>query len=382
MNYTQIFKYFLHLGLTGFGGPIALIQQMRLDLVVKKELMTMNEFNRAFTFVKAMPGPIAFQMAVYSGGQIINPETNKKLGFWGSFLSGFGIIFPAFLMMIVLALSYQTLISNHYMYLALQGSQYAVAAIILMSLYGFSKENVKKWGYWLFAAAAFLLYFFQILPEVAIILGFGAIYAIFMAVHLKRDLHKMSALIFLGDVDFEKIYQIFKTCFIAGAFVFGTGLAAFPVLQAAFVSDLGWLDIKTFNDALTFGQMTPGPVTIATSFMGYKMQGFLGAVAATLGIYLPPFFHISTWFPKALKWLGQQEWIEYFVFAATAAVVGCILVTLYHLNQNEYRSIYFWVIFCLSLGLAIKVKRLSVFMIIVIGAVLNLLLQEGAKLFL
>lgn len=379
MNYTQILKYFLNLGLTGFGGPIALIQQMRLDLVVKKELMTLTEFNRAFTFVKAMPGPIALQMAVYCGGQIINPETHKKLGFWGCCLAAFGIIFPAFLMMIVLALSYQLLITNHYMSLALQGSQYAVAAIILMSLYEFSKDNVMKWGYWVFVVCAFVLYFFEILPEVAIILGFGSIYAIFMAVHLKRNLHKMSALIFIGDADFEKIYQIFKTCFVAGAFVFGTGLAAFPVLQAAFVSDLGWLDTKTFNDALTFGQMTPGPVTIATSFMGFKMQGFWGAVAAAVGIYLPPFIHIATWFPRALKWLGQQEWIESFVFAATAAVVGCILVTLYHLNQNEYHSIYFWVIFCLSLGLGIKVKRLSVFMIIVIGAVMNLLLQEGVK---
>lgn len=370
MTYWDILKYFLHLGTTGFGGPIILIQQMRKDLVeIRKELIV-TDFDRAFTLVKAMPGPVAFQMAVFCGGQVYNPEKTKKLGFWGGAIAGFGILFPAFLMMIALAIFYQTLMANPYIAALIQGSKYAVAAIILLSLFLLAKQYLKSGIFWVITVASFALYFSETLPETVIILGFGLLLALLPS----KFSNAMNSLFFISTLDSDRFFQIFKTCFTAGAVVFGTGLAAFPMLESVFVRDLGWMDAPTFNAALTFGQMTPGPVTIATTFMGYKMAGIYGAILATGGMMIPPFIHISTWFPKALMWLSRQKWVESFILGATAAVVGCIAVTLYYLNQANYADYSFWIIFFISLFVGVRFKKIAYYKIFVLGALLNLVL--------
>lgn len=353
-----IAKYFLKLGLTGFGGPLALIQQMREDLTQKNKTIDANTFDQAFTFVKAMPGPIAFQMATFCGGQIA--------GFWGGLVAGLGITFPAFVMMLLLGVFYQTISMNVYLSSALKGSQYAVAAIILMTVYTLAKSYLKKIGFWLLIIFSIYLYIFLNVPETLIIFGLGLLVVLF-----KTQKHFSHFFVLVPVEHGDRLIEIFKVCLKAGAFIFGTGFAIFPVLKTTFVNDLGWLDIQAFNDALTFGQMTPGPVTIATTFMGYQMAGYSGAIVATLGLLLPPFIHISTWFPKALNWFSKQKWVGSFLMGGNAAIVGCLLVTLYNLNSAEYNQILFWIIFLLALFLNTRHKRRPVYQIIAIGALLH-----------
>jgi chromate transporter len=366
----NIFKYFLKLGVTGFGGPLALIQQMRLDLVenstIKDNIINEKDFDQAFTMIKAMPGPAAFQMAVYLG-----QKTGK---FRGGLLAGLGIIAPAFLMMLVLAFYYDAITQNKYLSDAMLGAQYAVAGIILVGLYKLSKMFHKKilfWGFLIFAAVSF---YFKLLPETFLILGTGITFVLINVVHQSKNQ-------IFGVVAFpvivteqEKIISIFKICFKTGALVFGTGLAAFPFLESAFVSQLGWLDLKTFNAAVSFGQMTPGPVTISAAFMGFKMASLSGAIAATCGLYLPSFIHMTTWFPKALNWLSKQKWIDQFIFGSTAAVVGCVLTTVINMNKNDFSHFSFWIIFLGSVAVQFKFKNISVLKIIFGGAFLRVLM--------
>lgn len=368
-NHLEILKYFLYLGCTGFGGPIALIQQMRLDLAESSnQIMTAQEFDQAFTMIKAMPGPAAFQMAVYIG-----VKQNK---FWGGLLAGFGIIFPAFVMMILLALSYETIVQNHYLNSAIQGAQYAVASVIIMGLYKLSKNYQTQIKFWCSVFFAALTFYFKIIPETALILGTGIF---FVVLHLPEIRNKFLSIniLFVTAIDQERWPQIFYSSFKTGALVFGTGLAAFPFLQSAFVDQLGWLDLKTFNDAVSFGQMTPGPVTIATTFMGYKMAHLSGALAATVGLFLPAFIHMTTWFPQALNWLSQQKWVNYFILGSTSAVVGCVFITVLNMNRNEYSKISFWVIAALALALQTqlfpRIKNISVLQVIAVGAISNLI---------
>jgi chromate transporter len=367
----EIVKYFLYLGATGFGGPIALIQQMRTDLAENSETRVISEleFDQAFTMIKAMPGPVAFQMAVYVGV--------KQKKFWGGFFAGFGIIFPAFVMMVILAMFYDTIIENHFLNSAIQGAQYAVAGVILMGLYKLSKIYHAKIIFWIFSIFAAVTFYFKIIPETVLIIGTGIFFVLMSMTTLKNKLMNFSVFIF-SAMDLDRIIPIFKDSFKTGALVFGTGLAAFPFLQTAFVDQLGWLNLKTFNDAVSFGQMTPGPVTIATTFMGYKMAHMPGALAATVGLFLPAFIHMTTWFPKALGWMSSQKWISYFILGSTAAVVGCVFVTVVNMNKNEYSKYSFWLIAIMSLSLQLnlipKIKNVSVLKVIGLGALANVIL--------
>ncbi len=368
----EIAKYFLYLGVTGFGGPFALIQQMRLDLAEseKTRIISREEFDQAFTMIKAMPGPVAFQMAVYIGV--------KQEKFWGGLLAGLGIIFPAFFMMVILATFYDNIVQNSFLNSALQGAQYAVASIILMGLYKLAKVYQTKMIFWLFAIFAAVTFYLKLIPETFLIIGTGLFFVLISLTQLKNKFMNLS-IFAISILDQTRLARIFTDCFKTGAFVFGTGLAAFPFLQAAFVDHLGWLDIKTFNDAVSFGQMTPGPVTIATTFMGYKMAHLSGAIVATVGLFLPAFIHMITWFPHALNWLSRQKWVSYFILGSTAAVVGCVFMTVVHMNQNEFMKYSFWVIAVLSLLLQLnsipRIKNLSVLKIIFIGSALNIILS-------
>ena len=114
------------MGFTGFGGPLLLIQQMREHYVKKTQKMSSTEFDQSFTLIKAMPGPIAFQMAVYLGQKF------HKVG--GGFLAGFGLVLPAFVMMLMIGYFYSDLEAVSFVRPVLDGFLFSVTAVILMSL--------------------------------------------------------------------------------------------------------------------------------------------------------------------------------------------------------------------------------------------------------
>lgn len=360
---TELFKYFLYLGLTGFGGPISLIQQMRQYLVEKKEFMDGQHFDKAFTLIKAMPGPIAFQMAVYCG--------HCLKGRWGGFLVGLGLILPSFLMMIFIGIGYEFFHNNIFITALLNGFQFSVAAVILWSLKSFLTQSAEKIIFWILLFLAGILYFFNLLPEPVIILGFGA-FVVTLSKVSKNKFYAISAISFISEP--ELLWKLFKICTYAGAVVFGTGLALLPVLQNQFVVKYHWLDLQTFNDGVTFGQMTPGPVTITSTFLGYKIAGFAGALVATIGVFIIPLFHMLTWFPKVFNWLSGQDWIDDFVVGASAAVVGVLIVTIYQLNRMFMSSSHFWIISLSALISLFLRPKTPIFFIIFAGGVINLVI--------
>ncbi len=361
----KLLKYFLKLGATGFGGPLALIQQMRKDLVESERLIEPEKFDQAFTLIKALPGPIAFQMAVHCG--------HRLKGFRGALIAGFGLIFPAFVMMLIAGLYYSQIVAYPRAQIFFNGMQYAVAAVILLGLKSFIINYKKNILFWCIVLVSAVFFFEKIIPESILIVGFGLIVVLFN--RLRKTNIVMSAIlpaVFISEN--EKLFVIFKTCFTAGALVFGTGLAVFPFFQSQFVDHLNWLPLDVFNDGVTFGQMTPGPVTISTTFLGYQMAGFSGACVATLGLLIPPFFHMTTWFPRAMIWMSEQKWISHFILGSTGAVVGCLLMTVYKMNTNEIHLYSFWIVFIPAFLVLYFKPKFSILKIVVCGGLLNLII--------
>lgn len=358
----NLIKYFLYLGATGFGGPLVLIQQMREHYVDKEKLISANDFDQAFALVKAMPGPVAFQMATFLG--------QRFFGFWGATAAGVCLLLPAFIMMVLFGYYYDSFVHNPYVEPVLDGLLYSASAVILMSLKNLINTNRKISLFWIFVAINLGLTWYQVLPEPALIVIFGLLAVLYKRITQTPQMLFSVPFFF---VDYSKVYEIFKICAYAGAFVFGTGFALLPALKTSMVDVHNLISIKQFNDAVVFGQMTPGPITITASFLGYQVSGIVGALAATVGIFLLPFIHMTTWFPKALGWLSRQKWISQFIMGATAAVVAGILTTVVHMNEGSFLKPVFWLIALSSLAVIYFRSKTPVLLIFAVAGAVNLL---------
>lgn len=361
----ELFKFFLILGSTGFGGPLSLVQLMREHYVDRQNKISHQDFDQVFTMIKAMPGPIAFQMAVYLGRHF--------LGFWGGLIAGFGLIFPPFVMILGIGIFYQSFAGAQNFQLVLKGFLYSVSSIILLSLRSMVLSAYKSFIFWLVIVISFWISWKSLLPEPVVIIGFGALVAILQNPTIWKKNMFFTATFFV--VDWEKLYPLFKICLYGGTFVFGTGLAILPVLRNQFVDVQHWMSLEVFNDGVIFGQMTPGPVTITASFLGYNISGFVGALVATVGIFLMPFIHMVTWFPYAVKWLAKQSWIKPFLVGATGAVIGTILDTIVKMNSQSYLVPMFWVISIGTFLLLFWRQKTSLLGIIFASGILNLLVN-------
>jgi len=361
-NKLELFKFFLLLGSTGFGGPLSLVQLMREHYVDRKQMISQQDFDQVFTMIKAMPGPIAFQMAVYLGRHF--------LGFWGALLAGFGLIFPPFIMILLIGMFYQSFEGAQSFQFVLKGFLYSVSAIILLSLRSMVVSAYKSLIFWFVIGISFYISHKALMPEPFVIIGFGALVAIWQSSWMWKRYTFFSATFFV--VDWEKLYPLFKISLYAGTFVFGTGLAILPVLRTQFVDTYHWIPLEVFNDGVIFGQMTPGPVTITASFLGYSISGFVGALVATIGIFLMPFIHMVSWFPYAVKWLAKQKWIKPFLLGATGAVIGTILDTIVKMNEQSYLVPMFWVIAVGTFALLLWKPKFPLLAIIFGSGLLNL----------
>lgn len=357
----QTFNFFLYLGATGFGGPLVLIQQMRHYYVDESKQISAIEFDQVFTLIKAMPGPIAFQMAVYLG--------HKFYKIIGALAAAIGLVLPSFTMMLFAGYFYTSFVNVSFVHPVLEGFLFSVSAVILISLKSLLVNNYKVITFIPLVLINMFLCWKQILPEPFLIIGFGLLTIL---IKQNENRAKLISAVFLL-VDWSTVYELFKICLISGAVVFGTGLALIPALKTSFVDVNHWISLKEFADGVIFGQMSPGPVTITGSFLGYRIAGPIGAIAATVGIFLLPFIHMVTWFPHAVKWLSAQKWIHDFLLGATAAVVGSILLTIVMLNIESYNKVMFWILFLASFIILTLKPRIPVMPIVILSGLVNLL---------
>ncbi len=353
MLYLSVFFYFLRLGIFGFGGPLALIATMQRDLVESQGWINDEEFRQAFALVKAMPGPVSFQMAVYFG--------RRHAGLLGGTLAALGLIFPSFVMMILFGLFYSTLQTNPSVHWFLLGMQAAALGVIAAGLRALILPHQTKISFWILILLAGLFTHASPHLEPLVIVSFGVIWVLRKKTGLLTGL---SLPIFLFGAESSvgvwqnasRLPELAWVCFKAGAFVFGTGLAIVPLLEADFVTRLGWLSHPEFMNALAFGQITPGPVVITATFIGYKVSGFMGAVVGTVCMFFPSYFHMMTWFPPMVRRMAKLTWISDFIFAAVAAVVGSIAVTLIALTIPWQHEPDQWLLALVVFGLAIFSK--------------------------
>jgi chromate transporter len=376
VSLSRLAAYFLRLGTVGFGGPIALVGYMQRDLVEDRKWVSDEDYLQGLAFSQLSPGPLAAQLANYLGW--------VHSGVLGASLTGIAFVLPSFLMVLALAAVYV-----HFGQLAwIQGMFYgigaAVSAIIARSAWKLIQKTVGKdyllwilfailavttvWTeseiVWLFILSGFVAMFVKALPKFR---GAASKSIIFAAGPLMK---------WLSPAPSKTVLAIFFFFLKAGTFVFGSGLAIVPFLYGGVVGGFHWLTERQFLDAVAVAMITPGPVVITSGFIGYLVAGPLGALAATLAVFLPPYLLVIFAAPYYRRFAKNRQ-VKAFVQGVTAAAVGAIAGAAVIISRRAVMDIPTIAIALVSLLLLLRFKKLPEPLIILGGGIIGLSVKSG-----
>ncbi|NNV55398.1 chromate transporter [Limnovirga soli] len=376
----QLVLYFLQLGYSGFGGPVALVGYMQRDLVEKRKWISEEEYKEGLALAQLAPGPLAAQLGIYIGF--------VHYGVLGATLVGLAFVIPSFLMVVVLGIVYKLYGGISWMQAVFYGVGAAVIGIIGMSSYKLTTKSVskfswkaiqEKWILWLFYLVALAITVITQTEEVLLFVAAGFIYMIIKAppAWLKKPQALPSFLltgIGFWDYSSSTLIQIAWFFTKAGAFVFGSGLAIVPFLHGGVVTEYGWLNEHQFVDAVAVAMITPGPVVITVGFIGYLVAGFPGACVAALATFLP--CYLFTVIPAPyFKKIAKNASIKAFVDGITAAVIGALVGAVVVIAMRSIVDIPTAAIAVATVLALLYIKKIQEPQIILVAAILGVLLK-------
>jgi chromate transporter len=318
----ELVRYFLRLGCLGFGGPVALVGQMERELVDGKKWLSKEQMREAIAICQSLPGPLAIQVGIYI--------SYLRGGFWGAWAGGWSFILPNFIIVAALGALYVYLGDLQPVTAIFYGVSPAVIALILHSCYRLAKLGMEDWLQWAIAAVC-LVVTVVLQAEVALLfIGAGIVGILYYGSLFSRTPKTLSLAVppvlaaLAPDASGSTIGKLLLFFLKAGSLIFGSGLVIVPFLEQGLVHQFGWLDQRQFLIAVAIGMISPGPVVITATFVGYLVAGFWGSLASTIGIFLPSFLLVLIAAPLLARHRVNPN-VRGFVKGAYAAAIGTIL---------------------------------------------------------
>jgi chromate transporter len=323
---AELALYFLPLGFLGFGGPVALVGQMERELVNDKRWLSKEQMRESIAICQSLPGPLAIQVGIYIAW--------LRGGFWGAWLGGWCFILPNFVIVAALGALYVYLGDLQPVTAIFYGVSPAVIALILHSCYRLAKLGMEDWLQWAIAAVC-LVVTVILQAEVALLfIGAGIVGILYYGSLFKRAPAFLPAVLMpaaaapmapVAPVATTSILGKLLLFFLkAGSLTFGSGLVIVPFLEQGLVQQYNWVDERQFLIAVAVGMISPGPVVITATFVGYLVAGFWGSLVSTIGIFLPSFLLVLIVAPLLARHRGNAN-VQGFVRGAYAAAIGTIL---------------------------------------------------------
>lgn len=370
----DLVAYFVRLGATGFGGPIALVGYMQRDLVEDRRWVSPDDYKEGLALAQLAPGPLAAQLAIYLGW--------VRAGVLGATLVGLAFVLPSFLMVLALAAAYLEFGGLPWMQGAMVGVGAAVIGIISRSAWKLASATMGKttllWA--IFATSAFI----TAVTETEYVVVFLLCGVIGSIAARPPSVTQAAALLpwpllwtgLNGPADGSLLWTLAWYFTEAGAFVFGSGLAIVPFLHGGVVNDFAWLSEQQFVDAVAVAMLTPGPVVITVAFIGYLVAGPAGACVAALATFLPCYLFVVGLAPSFRKYARNLQ-IKGFVDGVTAAASGAIAGAAFVLGRRAIVDVPTALLALAALAVMTASRRASEPVVLLIAACAGLALSAA-----
>lgn len=283
------------IGSTSFGGYTALISFVQRKLVEQYQWLTEEDVIDGVTVASILPGPLAVNVVAYIG--------YKLKGWGGVAVSMVAVLLPSFLMMILAAELYVRYNELEMVQRVISGILLVICAIIASVVFKMSKNNIKSFWQIIIAGISFIALFFSssYWLIIAMILVGGMAGVFFSKKSFTSDIRKhketgawkgilviiTTAILLVVAIQEEVLIQLTSVFAKASLTLFGGGYVMIPVLHQLVVIDHHWLTSESFSVAISLGQMTPGPILVSATYVGYLVKGLSGAIVSTIAIFLP-----------------------------------------------------------------------------------------------
>ena len=367
---TELALFFLRLGTTAFGGPAAHIAMMEDELVRRRKWLSREKFLDLLGASNLIPGPSSSELAIHIG--------YLRAGWLGLVVGGICFILPAAILVACIAWAYVRF--GHLPAVAglLYGVKPVVVAVILQALWGLGRTAVKSS---LLAVAGVICVTLSFLGVNALVIlaGTGATVAcfhVFFMARKKEPAEGPSAFLLLRRIVRLKMtkllsligagaattlapglapgmWALFLVFLKIGSVVFGSGYVLLAFLRTDLVVHRAWVTDAQLVDAVAIGQVTPGPVFTTATFLGYLLRGPVGAVVATVGIFLPAFLLVAISGPL-VPYIRKSATAGAFLDGVNVASLALMVAVSYQLGRS---AIVDWLTVGLAIASAILLLR-------------------------
>lgn len=329
---TELAAVFLKLGTIGFGGPAAHIAMLEDEIVTRRQWISQAQFLDLVGLTNLIPGPSSTELAIYIG--------YLRAGWWGLIIAGVCFILPAMAIVWGLAIWYdrsQTIPAIIAIFAAIKP---VVVVLTIQATWKLSRSAIKNIPTGVAGISGICLFGFldQNTLLVLLIAGLGV-----MVWQHWRDWGRGLSVLWLPKLELPLLaifpviashpswLDVFAIFLKIGATIYGGGYVLLAFLQPELVAKTHWLTSTQLLDAIAIGQVTPGPLFTTATFIGYLLAGHLGAIAATIGIFLPSFIFVALvifWSPRLRTSSYFRSWLD----GVNAGAWGTIVVVAYRLG--------------------------------------------------
>ncbi len=349
----ELTKTFLYLGVTAYGG-LAMVEPIRRRVVQEKGWLSQKEFLDGLALCQLLPGATMVQLATYVGYRLRRTR--------GALAAAAAFILPAFLLMLGLSWLYFRYGELSWVRAVSRGLGPVVIALLLQALWRF-QEIIRR--HWLAPVLALLTIgaLWGGVHYLLVFLGAGLLrlalswklsppsvspestapYPGLSVTKVCATLTMVAAMV-LGLWNWDYQLGLMSLIFLKiGVVSFGGGYAMIPILQWDLVDQLGWLTPRQFLDGILLGFITPGPIIITATFIGYWLKGLVGAVVGTVAIFLPPILMIIFLTPFYQR-IKEGRWMRQVIQGILAALVGMLILVVIQMGRASLVDWQSWVI--------------------------------------
>jgi chromate transporter len=366
----ELALFFLRLGFTAFGGPAAHIAIMEDELVRRRKWLSREKFLDLLGASNLIPGPSSSELAIHIG--------YLRAGWAGLLVGGVCFIFPAVILVGIIAWAYVRFGHLPAVAAVLYGVKPVVIAVILQALWGLGRTAIKSWVLAIAGMVCVALSLAQV-NALLILFGTGTILAGIRALSRNRKGNQKAqgALTVVSvwrgaRMSISRIFPwagatgaaavipgmwpLFLVFLRIGSIVFGSGYVLLAFLRADLVVHRGWVTDAQLVDAVAIGQVTPGPVFTTATFLGYLLRGPVGALVATVGIFLPAFILVAVSGPL-IPLIRRSATAGAFLDGVNVASLALMAAVSYQLGRS---AIVDWLTAGLGIASAVLLLRFRV----------------------